>query len=96
MNENQEMTGFWDGEECEYCGGPTIDKQVTLHRTHKDTYILFERVPAGICKDRTLDKNGPSKQCEMWRHQRETGSQQNRRGINWQVGQNRVSSQTPS
>jgi len=45
------MNDFWDGEECEYCDGPILDKQVTIHRTVKGVYILFEHVPAGVCKE---------------------------------------------
>ena len=42
--------GFWDGETCEYCGGPIAEKRVTLHRrTKAGEYILVENVPAGVC-----------------------------------------------
>jgi len=51
MNNNLNMNDFWDGEECEYCDGPILDKQVTIHRTVKGAYILFEHVPAGVCKE---------------------------------------------
>ncbi len=43
-------TGFWDGEVCEYCGGPIVEKHVTLHRQVKGNYYLFENVPVGVCK----------------------------------------------
>jgi len=41
--------GFWDGETCEYCGGPIVEKRVTLHRKVKKNYVLIENVPAGVC-----------------------------------------------
>lgn len=50
MNNEQNITGFWDGEECEYCGGTIIEKQVTVHRQVNGNYILFEDVPAGVCQ----------------------------------------------
>ena len=45
----KELTGFWEGESCEYCGGPIVEKHVTLHRKVKDQYVLIEHVPAGVC-----------------------------------------------
>lgn len=51
MNKNNFTTGFWEGEVCEYCGGPIIDKHVTIHRTSEGNYFLFEHVPAGVCKE---------------------------------------------
>jgi HTH-type transcriptional regulator / antitoxin MqsA len=45
-----QTTNFWAGETCEYCGGAIVEKQVTLHRKVKGQYILFEHVPAGVCK----------------------------------------------
>lgn len=50
MSDTKKMISFWEGETCEYCGGPIVDKQVTLHRKFKGQYILFENVPAGVCK----------------------------------------------
>ncbi len=41
--------GFWEGETCEYCGGMIVEKRVTLHRKVKDSYLLIEDVPAGVC-----------------------------------------------
>jgi YgiT-type zinc finger domain-containing protein len=41
--------GFWDGETCEYCGGPIVEKRVTVHRRVKRGYVLIENVPAGVC-----------------------------------------------
>jgi YgiT-type zinc finger domain-containing protein len=46
-----EHMSFWDGEKCEYCGGPIVDRHVSLHRKIKDQYILIEHVPAGVCKE---------------------------------------------
>jgi YgiT-type zinc finger domain-containing protein len=51
MDEDTNMTNFWDGEECEYCGGPILEKQVTVHRQVNGKYFLFEDVPAGVCKE---------------------------------------------
>ncbi|MCB9434555.1 MAG: YgiT-type zinc finger protein [Ardenticatenaceae bacterium] len=51
MSDNHQTTGFWDGENCEYCGGSIVEKEVTLYRKFKDTYILFEHVPAGVCTE---------------------------------------------
>ena len=41
---------FWDGETCEYCRGPIVEKHVSLHRKIKGKYVLIEHVPAGVCK----------------------------------------------
>lgn len=51
MNNDKKTTGFWEGETCEHCGGALVEKQVTVHRNFKGTYILFEHVPAGVCKE---------------------------------------------
>jgi len=51
MNNEMATTGFWDGEECEHCGGPILEKQVTVHRHVDGKYYLFEDVPAGVCKE---------------------------------------------
>ena len=40
---------FWEGETCEYCGGPIVEKRVTLHRKVRGQYVLIENVPAGVC-----------------------------------------------
>jgi YgiT-type zinc finger domain-containing protein len=40
---------FWEGETCEYCGGPIVEKRVTLHRKVRRRYVLIENVPAGVC-----------------------------------------------
>ncbi|MEM7531179.1 MAG: YgiT-type zinc finger protein [Chloroflexota bacterium] len=48
---NGTSSGFWKDEECEYCGGPLVDKHVTLYRSSKGAYFLFEHVPAGVCKE---------------------------------------------
>ena len=41
---------FWEGETCEYCGGPIVEKRVTLHRK-AGRYVLIENVPAGVCTE---------------------------------------------
>ena len=51
MNENNSPLDFWKDETCEYCGGPIVGKYVTLHRQADGKYILFEHVPAGVCKE---------------------------------------------
>jgi YgiT-type zinc finger domain-containing protein len=43
--------GFWEGETCERCGGPLIERHVSLHRKVKGQYVLIEHVPAGVCKE---------------------------------------------
>lgn len=43
--------GFWNGERCEYCGGPMVEKRVDLLRKIEGKYILIENVPAGVCKE---------------------------------------------
>ncbi|NJN82093.1 MAG: YgiT-type zinc finger protein [Caldilineaceae bacterium] len=52
MSDENEITGFWQGEICEYCGGPIVEKQVTLHRHVEGKYFLFEHLPAGVCQVR--------------------------------------------
>lgn len=42
---------FWENERCEYCGGPIVEKRVTLHRKTKGGYVQLENVPAGACRD---------------------------------------------
>ena len=51
MNNEMTTTGFWDNEECEYCGGPILEKEVTVHRQINGNYFLFEHVPAGVCQE---------------------------------------------
>ena len=33
--------GFWDGETCEYCSGPIVEKRVTLYRKVKGKYVVI-------------------------------------------------------
>ena len=40
---------FREGETCEYCDGPIVEKRVTLYRQVKGEYMLIENVPAGVC-----------------------------------------------
>jgi len=42
--------GFWDGEQCEYCGGPIVEKLIDLPRKVGKRYILIRNVPVGVCK----------------------------------------------
>ena len=42
---------FWEKETCEYCGGPIVERHVTLHRKVRDGYVLIENVPAGVCRE---------------------------------------------
>ena len=42
---------FWAGETCECCGGPIVERRVTLHRKVKGSYVLIEDVPAGVCTE---------------------------------------------
>jgi YgiT-type zinc finger domain-containing protein len=41
---------FWEGETCECCGGEIVERRVTLHRKVKESFVLLENVPAGVCK----------------------------------------------
>ncbi|MEI8306602.1 MAG: YgiT-type zinc finger protein [Chloroflexales bacterium] len=41
--------GFWDGETCEQCGEPLVERFVTMHRKVHGSYVLLENVPAGVC-----------------------------------------------
>lgn len=43
--------GFWEGEKCEYCGGPIVERKVDLPRKVGRKYILIKNVPAGVCKE---------------------------------------------
>ena len=51
MNHDKKTTGFWEGETCEHCGGVLVEKPVTVYRKFKGAYILFEHVPAGVCRE---------------------------------------------
>lgn len=42
---------FWENETCEYCGGPIIEKRVTLHCKVRSGYVQIENVPAGVCRE---------------------------------------------
>lgn len=41
--------GFWDGEPCDQCGEPLVERFVTMHRKVDNGYVLIEHVPAGVC-----------------------------------------------
>ncbi|MEW6350703.1 MAG: YgiT-type zinc finger protein [Thermodesulfobacteriota bacterium] len=43
--------GFWENETCEYCGGPIVERRITLHRKARGSYVQIENVPAGVCKE---------------------------------------------
>lgn len=49
MRKGKGTISFWEGETCEYCGGPIAEKHVTLHRKVRGQYVLIEHVPAGVC-----------------------------------------------
>ncbi len=42
---------FWEGEDCEYCGGAVVEKRLDLHRKINGKYVLIENVPAGVCTE---------------------------------------------
>jgi YgiT-type zinc finger domain-containing protein len=42
---------FWEGEDCEYCGGQIVEKRVDLYRKISGKYVLIENVPAGVCME---------------------------------------------
>jgi YgiT-type zinc finger domain-containing protein len=50
MNKKK-IANFWEGETCEYCGGPIVEKRVTLHRKVRRKYVVVENVPAGVCTE---------------------------------------------
>lgn len=41
--------GFGEGDTCEYCAGPIVEKRVTMHSKVKGNNVLIESVPAGVC-----------------------------------------------
>jgi YgiT-type zinc finger domain-containing protein len=43
--------GFWNGERCEYCDGPIVEKTVDLPRRVGKRYVLVKNVPVGVCKE---------------------------------------------
>ena len=47
----KKIPSFWEGESCEYCGGPIVEKRVTLHREVRRKYAVVENVPAGVCAE---------------------------------------------
>lgn len=51
MNDEITTSGFGDGETCEYCGGPILEKQVTVHRQVRGQYYLFEQVRPASAKN---------------------------------------------
>lgn len=42
--------GFWEGEQCEYCNGPIVEKIMDLPRKVGKRHILIKNVPVGVCK----------------------------------------------
>jgi len=44
------ILGFWEGEKCEYCNGPIVERTVDLSRKAGKSYVLIKNVPAGVCK----------------------------------------------
>jgi YgiT-type zinc finger domain-containing protein len=49
MTKRNAITSFWEGETCEYCGAPIVEKRVTVHRKVRRKYVVVEKVPAGVC-----------------------------------------------
>jgi len=43
--------GFWDGERCEYCNGPIVEKTIDLPRKVREGYVLIRNVPVGVCAE---------------------------------------------
>jgi YgiT-type zinc finger domain-containing protein len=46
----KDVGGFWEGEDCEYCSGPIEERRVELYRHKGAKRLLFENVPAGVCR----------------------------------------------
>lgn len=44
------QNAFWEGETCEYCGGPIRGRTVQLTRRYRGQLALFRGVPAGVCR----------------------------------------------
>lgn len=42
---------FWNGEHCEYCDGPIVERLVDLPRRVGKRYVLIKNVPVGVCKE---------------------------------------------
>jgi len=42
--------GFWEGEKCEYCHGPIVERIIELPRKIGKKYVLIKDVPVGVCK----------------------------------------------
>jgi YgiT-type zinc finger domain-containing protein len=42
--------GFWEGEQCEYCNGPIVERIINLPRKVGEKYVLIRNVPVGVCK----------------------------------------------
>ena len=45
------LTGFWNDESCEYCGGSISEKKVEVTKKVHGQYALFKNVPAGVCTE---------------------------------------------
>ena len=43
--------GFWDGEKCEYCDGPIVERVMDLPRKVRGRYVLVKNVPVGVCRE---------------------------------------------
>lgn len=43
--------GFWEGERCEYCDGPILEKKVDLLRKIRGKYVLVKNVSAVVCRE---------------------------------------------
>ena len=50
MKINKTKKEFWDSEECEYCEGPIIAKEVEVCRKFGKKYAVIQHVPAGVCR----------------------------------------------
>lgn len=44
------ILGFWNGEQCEYCDGPIVEKIIDLPRKLGGKYVLIRNVPVGVCR----------------------------------------------
>jgi YgiT-type zinc finger domain-containing protein len=45
------VESFWEGEHCEYCGGPIKEKNTEMSRKIKGKHVLIENVPTGVCTE---------------------------------------------
>ena len=51
MKEREHAMSFWEGERCEYCGGPIRELKMDMSRKAKGHFVVIEGVPTGVCAE---------------------------------------------